>query len=131
MKKIVGIPTRSWYQRGYGEIGRRYGLNWIEPWYGNLLSDNFQIQRNPGIKNGQSRAKSLFCFEKTRVYKTRIKKDRCRDSMEAVLTNGVDYVLLVAGIRLSKLQKRWSYIPNTYVYILPYQTINHDPILLS
>ena len=40
---------------GYGEIGRRYGLNWIEPWYGNLLSDNFQIQRNPGInKNGQS-----------------------------------------------------------------------------
>ncbi|KAM7503218.1 hypothetical protein LguiB_002122 [Lonicera macranthoides] len=40
---------------GYGEIGRRYGLNWIEPWYGNLLSENFQIQRNPGInKNGQS-----------------------------------------------------------------------------
>lgn len=35
---------------GYGEIGRRYGLNWIEPWYGNLLSDNFQIQRNPGIQ---------------------------------------------------------------------------------
>ena len=35
---------------GYGEIGRRYGLNWIEPWYGNLLSDNFQIQRNPGMK---------------------------------------------------------------------------------
>lgn len=46
---------------GYGEIGRRYGLNWIEPWYGNLLSDNFQIQRNPGInKNGQSWAKSFF-----------------------------------------------------------------------
>ena len=46
---------------GYGEIGRRYGLNWIEPWYGNLLSDNFQIQRNPGInKNGQSWAKSRF-----------------------------------------------------------------------
>ena len=39
---------------GYGEIGRRYGLDWIEPWYGNLLSGNFQIQRNPGIKNGQS-----------------------------------------------------------------------------
>ena len=40
---------------GYGEIGRRYGLNWIEPWYGNLLSDNFQIQGNPGInKNRQS-----------------------------------------------------------------------------
>ena len=54
MKRIVGIPTRSWYQRGYGEIGRRYGLDCIEPWYGNLLSGNFQIQRNPGIKNGQS-----------------------------------------------------------------------------
>ena len=26
----------------------------IEPWYGNLLSGNFQIQRNPGIKKGQS-----------------------------------------------------------------------------
>jgi len=50
-------------KRGYGEIGRRYGLNWIEPWYGNLLSDNFQIQWNPGIKNGQSWAKS--CFPKT------------------------------------------------------------------
>lgn len=66
-------------------------------------------------------------FEKTKVYKTRIKKDRCRDSMEAVLTNGVDYVSLVAGIRLSKLQKRWAYIPNMHVYILTYQTINHDP----
>ncbi|TYG82889.1 hypothetical protein ES288_D01G125700v1 [Gossypium darwinii] len=31
-----------------------YGLNWIEPWYRNLLSDNFQIQTNPGMKNGQS-----------------------------------------------------------------------------
>ena len=39
-------------------------------------------------------------FEKTRVYKTRIKKDRCRDSMEAVLTNGVDYVALVTQILL-------------------------------
>lgn len=48
---------RSQSQRkngGYGEIGRRYGLNQIEPWYGNLLSENFQIQRNPGINNGQS-----------------------------------------------------------------------------
>jgi len=39
---------------GYGEIGRRYGLNLIESWYGNLPSKNFQIQRNPGIHNGQS-----------------------------------------------------------------------------
>lgn len=30
-------------------------LNWIEPWYGNLRSDHFQIQGNPGInKNRQS-----------------------------------------------------------------------------
>ena len=47
--------------------------------------------------------------------------------MEAVLTNRVDYVALVTGIPLSKLQKGWPYIPNTYVYILTYQTINHDP----
>lgn len=54
-EKRDGIPTRSRSQNGgYGEIGRRYGLDWIEPWYGNILSDNFQIQRNPGIKNGQS-----------------------------------------------------------------------------
>lgn len=49
--------------------------------------------------------------------------------MEAVLTNGVDYVVLVAGIPLSKLQKGRPYISNTYVYILTYQTINHDPNL--
>jgi hypothetical protein len=56
MKKGNEIAMRFSSQKGgYGEIGRRYGLNWIEPWYGNLLSDNFQIQRNPGInKNGQS-----------------------------------------------------------------------------
>jgi len=40
----------SWFQRkgkwGYGEIGRHYGLDCIKPWYGNLLSGNFQIQRN-------------------------------------------------------------------------------------
>lgn len=55
-EKGDGIPVRSQSQnkRGYGGIGRRYGLGWIEPWYGNILSDNFQIQRNPGIKNGQS-----------------------------------------------------------------------------
>lgn len=48
---IFGFESK---EGGYGEIGRRYGLDWIEPWYGNLLSDNFQIQRNPGMKNGQS-----------------------------------------------------------------------------
>lgn len=58
MKEMDEIINVSWSQRkgkgGYGEIGRRYGLDWIEPWYGNLLSGNFQIQRNPGIQNGQS-----------------------------------------------------------------------------
>lgn len=56
MSGITTQRTKSGSQTkgGYGEIGRRYGLDWIEPWYGNLLSDNFQIQRNPGIKNGQS-----------------------------------------------------------------------------
>lgn len=49
---VILITSKK--KRGYGEIGRRYGLNWIEPWYGNLPSENFQIQRNPGIKNGQS-----------------------------------------------------------------------------
>lgn len=62
------LISKQKQKRGYGEIGRRYGLNWIEPWYGNLLSDNFQIQRNPGIKNGQSWAKS--CFPKTNKVKT-------------------------------------------------------------
>ena len=47
-------PSLKRKKGGYGEIGRRYGLDWIEPWYGNLLSENFQIQRTPGIKNGQS-----------------------------------------------------------------------------
>ena len=49
---------------GYGEIGRRYGLNWIEPWYGNLLSDNFQIQRNPGINKGAILSQILFSENK-------------------------------------------------------------------
>lgn len=39
-------------------------------------------------------------FLKNKVLKNRIKRDRCRDSMEAVLTNGVDYVALVTQILL-------------------------------
>jgi hypothetical protein len=58
LRIINKLYKESWFQRkvkwGYGEIGRRYGLDCIEPWYGNLLSGNFQIQRNPGMKNGQS-----------------------------------------------------------------------------
>jgi len=37
---------------------------------------------------------------KNKGLKKRIKKDRCRDSMEAVLTNEVDYVALVTQILL-------------------------------
>ncbi len=33
---------------GYGGIGRRYGLNSIEPWQKNLPSTSFQIQGNLG-----------------------------------------------------------------------------------
>lgn len=33
--------------------------------------------------------------KQTKVQKAKIKKDRCRDSMEAVLTNGVDCGALV------------------------------------
>lgn len=36
--------------------------------------------------------------KQTRVQKAKIKKDRCRDSMEAVLTNGVDCLVLVERI---------------------------------
>lgn len=56
MKEVEGVTMefKSEIKRGYGEIGRRYGLNCIEPWYGNLLSGHFQTQRNPGIKKGQS-----------------------------------------------------------------------------
>ncbi len=34
---VLSIDERG----GYGEIGRCYGFNWIESWYGNLLSENF------------------------------------------------------------------------------------------
>ena len=35
---------------------------------------------------------NLFFRKQTKIQKAKIKKDRCRDSMEAVLTNGVDCV---------------------------------------
>lgn len=114
-EKRDGITMRFSSQKGgYGEIGRRYGLNWIEPWYGNLLSDNFQIQRNPGInKNGQSWAKSR--FPKTnKGSESENQKDRCRDSMEAVLTNGVDCLTLVEKSFYGNFRKDegWTCIHN-------------------
>jgi hypothetical protein len=57
-KRWIKLYKESWFQRkgkwGYGKIGRCYGLDCIEPCFGNLLSGDFQIQRNPRMKNGQS-----------------------------------------------------------------------------
>jgi hypothetical protein len=46
------------------------------------------------IKMGNPEPNPVF-RKQTKVQKAKIKKDRCRDSMEAVLTNGVDCVALV------------------------------------
>lgn len=44
--------------------------------------------------------------KQAKVQKAKIKKDRCRDSMEAILTNGVNCIHWYSiGILLSKLQK--------------------------
>jgi hypothetical protein len=61
------------------------GLDCTEPWYENLLTGNLQIQRNPGMKNGQSWAKSL--LKKTSGAQTRTQRERIGvETMEAVLT---------------------------------------------
>jgi hypothetical protein len=61
------LYQESWFQRkvkrGYGEIGRRYKLDSIEPCYRNLLNGNFQIQRNLGMENGNPEP-NLFFFKK-------------------------------------------------------------------
>jgi len=47
------------------------------------------------IKMGNPEPTPFFKRKKIRIPKTRIKKkDRCRDSKEAVLTNGVDCTVL-------------------------------------
>ena len=46
-------------------------LHWIEPWYGNLLSDNFQIQRNPGKKKWAILSQILFFANKQRFRKVK------------------------------------------------------------
>ena len=62
-------------------------------------------------------------FEKQRkIQKAKIKKkDRCRDSMEAVLTNGVDDFspFVRKGILLSKFQE-WIKDKHIYIYVLKY-----------
>ena len=57
---------------------------------------------------GNPEPNPYFEWENKGFYKTRIKKDRCRDSMEAILTNGVDSLCLGKGFLISKLQKGWK-----------------------
>ena len=46
-------------------------------------------------------------FDQISFYKkSEIKKDRCRDSTEAILTNRVGYVILVVGISLSNEKQK-------------------------
>ncbi|KAG5630787.1 hypothetical protein H5410_002504 [Solanum commersonii] len=73
--------------------------------YIELMDSNDKIifdwtKKKPQInKNGQSRAKSYFL--KTNKG---LEKDRCRDSMEAILTNGVKCV--GRGLFTSKLERK-------------------------
>lgn len=81
-------------KRGYGEIGRRYGLNWIEPWYGKTYQvRTFKFRETLELTMGNPEPNPV--FRKQRIKKSsesenKKSKDRCRDSMEAVLTNGVN-----------------------------------------
>lgn len=70
-------------ERGYGGIGRRYGLDRIEPWYGNLLSDSFQIQGTLGYFEWAILSQIWFLGTIVLL----LERDRCRDSMEAFLTD--------------------------------------------
>lgn len=50
------VPVKNKEQQGdMAKLVDATDLNWVEPQYGNPLSDNFQIQGNRGInKNRQS-----------------------------------------------------------------------------
>jgi len=50
MKHDINLKEKT----RYGKIGKHYELDWFEPWYDNLPSKNFQIQRNSVIKNWQT-----------------------------------------------------------------------------
>lgn len=53
----------------------------------------FKFRETPElIKMGNPEPNPVFAKPKQRFGKRKKKKDRCRDSMEAVLTNGVDCV---------------------------------------
>jgi hypothetical protein len=54
----------------------------------------FKFRETLELKMGNPEPNPVF-RKQTKVHKDRIKKDRCRDSMEAVLINGVDCVALV------------------------------------
>ncbi len=54
-KNEMFFPSKKKRRRGggYGGIGRRYGLNSIEPWQKNLPSASFQIQGNLGSRRNR------------------------------------------------------------------------------
>ena len=54
----------------------------------------FKFRETLELKMGNPEPNPVF-RKQIRVHKARIKKDRCRDSMEVVLTNGVDFVPLL------------------------------------
>ena len=54
----------------------------------------FKFRETLELKMGDPEPNPVL-LKQTRVHKPRIKKDRCRDSMEAVLTNGVGCIVLV------------------------------------
>lgn len=41
MKYDINLEEKK--KKRYGKIGKHYEHDWIEPWYGNLSSENFQI----------------------------------------------------------------------------------------
>ena len=55
------MHKESWSQRkwGYGEIGRRYGLDCIEPWYGiaDTVSKAQELSEKKGIQLLESGSK--------------------------------------------------------------------------
>ena len=69
----------------------------------------FKFRETLELKMGNPEPNPVF-WKQTRVQKAIIKKDRCRDSMEAVLTNGVGCGALVK----ESLQKGWRI--NLYTY---------------
>lgn len=78
----------------------------------------FKFRETLELIMGNPEPNPVFLKEKDKLRVRQEKKDRCRDSMEAVLTNGVNGIALVK-VR-SKLLKRSSMNVYTYVFVLKY-----------